>query len=105
MEAIARLTQAGYRTVVDLRSRLEDRGFDEEKVTGKAKMAYTNVEVTPDTLTQSKVLFFLMMLREAELGACDFEFPPLRTARERAREGARCSWHFASLTNFFRKYW
>ena len=58
--------KAGYRTVFDLRSRIEDRGFDEEKVTGKAKMAYTNVEVTPDTLTQSKVLFFLMMLREAE---------------------------------------
>ena len=52
--------------MIDLRSRDEDRGFDEEKVTGKAKMAYTNVEVTPDTLTQSKVLFFLMMLREAE---------------------------------------
>ena len=58
--------KAGYRTVLDLRSRIEERGFDEEKVTGKAKMAYTNVEVTPDTLTQSKVLFFLMMLREAE---------------------------------------
>lgn len=58
--------KAGYRTVFDLRSQIEDRGFDEEKVTGKAKMAYTNVEVTPDTLTQSKVLFFLMMLREAE---------------------------------------
>lgn len=58
--------KAGYRTVFDLRSRIEDRGFDEEKVAGKAKMAYTNVEVTPDTLTQSKVLFFLMMLREAE---------------------------------------
>ena len=58
--------KAGYRTVFDLRSRLEDRGFDEEKVAGKAKMAYTNVEVTPDALTQSKVLYFLMMLREAE---------------------------------------
>jgi uncharacterized protein (TIGR01244 family) len=58
--------KAGYRTVFDLRSRLEDRGFDEEKVAGKAKMAYTNVEVTPDNLNQSKVLFFLMMLREAE---------------------------------------
>src|SRR5689334_7497635 len=46
--------KAGYRTVLDLRSRIEERGFDEEKVTGKAKMAYTNVEVTPDTLTQSK---------------------------------------------------
>ncbi len=58
--------KAGFHTVFDLRSRVEDRGFDEEKVTGKAKMAYTNVEVTPDALTQSKVLFFLMMLREAE---------------------------------------
>ncbi|HEX3128712.1 MAG TPA: sulfur transferase domain-containing protein [Thermoanaerobaculia bacterium] len=58
--------KAGYHTVIDLRSRDENRGFDEEKVAGKAKMAYTNVEVTPDTLTQSKVLFFLMMLREAE---------------------------------------
>jgi uncharacterized protein (TIGR01244 family) len=58
--------KAGYRTVFDLRSRIEDRGFDEEKVAGKAKLAYTNVEVTPDALTQSKVLYFLMMLREAE---------------------------------------
>lgn len=58
--------KAGYRTVFDLRSRIEDRGFDEEKVAGKAKMAYTNVEVMPDSLTQSKVLYFLMMLREAE---------------------------------------
>lgn len=58
--------KAGYRTVIDLRSRLEDRGFDEEKAAGKAKLAYTNVEVTPDTLTQSKVHYFLMMLREAE---------------------------------------
>jgi uncharacterized protein (TIGR01244 family) len=58
--------KAGYRTVLDLRSRVEDRGFNEEKATGKAKMAYTNVEVTPDSLTISKVHFFLMMLREAE---------------------------------------
>jgi uncharacterized protein (TIGR01244 family) len=58
--------KAGYRTVIDLRSRLEDRGFDEEKAAGKAKLEYTNVEVTPDTLTQSKIHYFLMMLREAE---------------------------------------
>jgi uncharacterized protein (TIGR01244 family) len=58
--------KAGYRTVLDLRSRLEDRGFDEEKAAGKAKMVYTNVEVTPDNLTISKVHYFLMMLREAE---------------------------------------
>lgn len=58
--------KAGYRTVIDLRSPIEDRGFNEEKAAGKAKMAYTNVEVTPEALTQSKVLFFLMMLREAE---------------------------------------
>lgn len=58
--------KAGYHTVLDLRSRVEDRGFNEEKTVRKAKMAYTNVEVTPDTLTQSKVLYFLMMLREAE---------------------------------------
>lgn len=58
--------KAGYHTVIDLRSQVEDRGFNEEKAAGKAKIAYTNVEVTPDTLTESKVLFFLMMLREAE---------------------------------------
>jgi uncharacterized protein (TIGR01244 family) len=58
--------KAGYHTVLDLRSRAEDRGFNEEKTVLKAKIAYTNVEVTPDTLTQSKVLYFLMMLRQAE---------------------------------------
>ena len=58
--------KAGYRSVIDLRGQGEDRGFDEEKATRKAKLAYSNIEVTPDTLSQSKVLYFLMVAREAE---------------------------------------
>lgn len=60
------LAKAGYHTVIDLRTREEERGFNEEKTALKADLAYHNIEVDPDTLNQSKVLYFLMVAREAE---------------------------------------
>jgi uncharacterized protein (TIGR01244 family) len=60
------MAKAGYRTVIDLRPLAEDRGFDEEKAVRKAKMEYTNIGVTPDSLDASTVKYFLTVLSNAE---------------------------------------
>ena len=58
--------KAGYKTVIDLRPLSEDRGFEEEKAARKAKLEYTNIGVTPDTLDASTVKYFLTVLSNAE---------------------------------------
>ena len=58
--------KAGYQTVIDLRPPIEDRGFDEEKAARKAKLEYTNIAVSPDTLDASTIKYFLTMLSNAE---------------------------------------
>ena len=58
--------KAGYRTVIDLRPLAEDHGFDEEKAARKAKLEYTNIAVTPDTLDTSTIKYFLTVLSNAE---------------------------------------
>lgn len=58
--------KAGYKTVIDLRPAVEDRGFDEEKAARKAKLEYTNIAVSPDTLDASTIKYFLTVLSNAE---------------------------------------
>ena len=58
--------KAGYKTVIDLRPAAEDRGFEEEKAARKAKLEYTNIAVTPDTLDASTIKYFLTVLSNAE---------------------------------------
>lgn len=58
--------RAGYRTVIDLRPLAEDHGFDEEKAARKAKLEYTNIAVTPDTLDAPTIKYFLTVLSNAE---------------------------------------
>jgi uncharacterized protein (TIGR01244 family) len=58
--------KAGYKTVIDLRPLTEDRGFDEEKATRKAKMEYANIGVNPDTLDAPSIKYFLTVLSNAE---------------------------------------
>ncbi|MFL6200478.1 MAG: fused DSP-PTPase phosphatase/NAD kinase-like protein, partial [Thermoanaerobaculia bacterium] len=58
--------KAGYQTVIDLRPLAEDHGFDEEKAARKAKLEYTNIAVTPDTLDASTIKYFLTVLSNAE---------------------------------------
>jgi uncharacterized protein (TIGR01244 family) len=58
--------KAGYRTVIDLRPLIEDHGFDEEKAARKAKLEYTNIAVTPDTLDAATIKYFLTVLSNAE---------------------------------------
>jgi uncharacterized protein (TIGR01244 family) len=52
--------------VIDLRPLAEDHGFDEEKAARKAKLEYTNIAVTPDTLDASTIKYFLTVLSNAE---------------------------------------
>lgn len=58
--------KAGYRTVIDLRPLSEDHGFDEEKAARKAKLEYTNIAVSADTLDASTIKYFLTVLSNAE---------------------------------------
>lgn len=58
--------KAGYKTVIDLRPLSEDHGFDEEKAARKAKLEYTNIAVTPDTLDAPTIKYFLTVLSNAE---------------------------------------
>ena len=58
--------KAGSRTVIDLRPLAEDHGFDEEKAARKAKLEYTNIGVSPDTLDASTVKYFMTVLSNAE---------------------------------------
>jgi uncharacterized protein (TIGR01244 family) len=58
--------KGGYKTVIDLRPLSEDRGFDEEKAARKAKLEYSNIAVTPDTLDTSTIKYFMTVLSNAE---------------------------------------
>ena len=58
--------KAGYRTVIDLRLLGEDHGFDEAKAARKAKLEYTNIPVSPDTLDGATIKYFLTVLSNAE---------------------------------------
>jgi uncharacterized protein (TIGR01244 family) len=57
--------KAGYKTVIDLRPLAEDHGFDEEKAARKAKLEYTNIAVTPDTLDAPTIKYFMTVLSNA----------------------------------------
>jgi uncharacterized protein (TIGR01244 family) len=58
--------KAGYKTVIDLREMEEDHGFDEAKTARKAKLEYTNIPVSPETLDGPKIKYFLTVLSNAE---------------------------------------
>jgi uncharacterized protein (TIGR01244 family) len=49
-ENLADVSAAGFRTVLDLRTPDEPRGYDEVAEVAGVGMAYVNVPVTPDTL-------------------------------------------------------
>lgn len=65
-EQLEKLAKAGYKTVVDLRSPGEDRGFDEAAVARELGLAYVNVPVTPSTLDRAVLDRFVESLKKAE---------------------------------------
>ena len=50
---VAAMAKAGYKTIIDLRSEGEDRGFDEPSVVEKAGMRYVAIPVDGDRLKQA----------------------------------------------------
>lgn len=49
-EHLDSMAEAGYRTVLDLRTPEEPRGFDEPEAVREAGMEYVGIPVSPDTL-------------------------------------------------------
>lgn len=51
-EHLTSLAEAGYRTVLDLRTPEEPRGFDEPEAVREAGMEYVGIPVSPETLDE-----------------------------------------------------
>ncbi len=58
--------EGGYRTVIDLRSPEEPRGFDEREAARDIGLTYVNIPVTPATLDQVTIDRFLDAFRKAK---------------------------------------
>ena len=58
--------EGGYRTLIDLRSPEEPRGFDEREAARLIGLTYVNVPVVPATLGQATIDRFLDALRKAQ---------------------------------------
>jgi uncharacterized protein (TIGR01244 family) len=65
-EQLQLLAEEGYKTVIDLRTAEEHRGFDEAEAARENGLAYLNVPVDLQTLDQATVDRFLEAMRKAE---------------------------------------
>ena len=65
-EHLRRLAEAGYKTVVDLRTSEEDRGFDEPEVVRQAGMEYVNIPVGHETIEDETFEQFRQLMKDPE---------------------------------------
>jgi uncharacterized protein (TIGR01244 family) len=65
-EQIQLAAEDGYRTVIDLRTAEESRGYDEPGAAKANGLAYVNIPVTPASLDQATLDKFLETMRKAE---------------------------------------
>ena len=65
-EQIQLLAEDGYKTVIDLRTPEEPRGFDETEAAQENGLTYVNIPVTPATLDQATIDRFLKAMKRAE---------------------------------------
>lgn len=65
-EQVQLAAEEGYRTVIDLRTADEPRGYDEPGAAKANGLAYVNIPVTPATLDQATLDKFLETMRKAE---------------------------------------
>jgi uncharacterized protein (TIGR01244 family) len=65
-EHLSRLAEAGYKTVIDLRTSEEDPGFDEAEVVRRAGMEYTNIPVGHETIEEETFERFRELMRNPE---------------------------------------
>jgi len=65
-EQIQLLAEEGYKTVIDLRTSEEPRGYDEVEAARENGLAYVNIPVTPATLGQATIDRFLEAMERAQ---------------------------------------
>ncbi len=65
-EDLQKLGEAGYKTVLDLRTPAEDRGFDEPDAVRRAGMEYVNLPVSPDALDDDTFDRFREFIKEPD---------------------------------------
>lgn len=65
-EHLRQLAEAGYKTVIDLRTSEEDPGFDEPEVARRAGMEYTNIPVGHETIEEETFEQFRDLMRDPE---------------------------------------
>ena len=65
-EHLRRLAEAGYKTVVDLRTSEEDRGFDEPEVVRQVGMEYVNIPVGHETIEDETFEQFRQLMKDPE---------------------------------------
>lgn len=65
-EHLKRLAEAGYKTVIDLRTSEEDPGFDEVEVVHKAGMEYVNIPVEHETIDEETLERFRELMKDPE---------------------------------------
>jgi uncharacterized protein (TIGR01244 family) len=65
-EQVQLLAEDGYKTILDLRTPAEPRGFDEVEAARQNGLAYVNVPVNPATLDQATIDRFLAAMKKAQ---------------------------------------
>ena len=65
-EQFKRLAEAGYKTVLDLRTSEEDPGYDESSVVQQAGMEYVNIPVGHETIEEETFEWFRELMRDAD---------------------------------------
>lgn len=65
-EHLQALADAGYRTIIDLRTSQEERGYDEPATARHAGMEYINLPVGPESLDGTKIERFRELMNDAD---------------------------------------
>ena len=65
-EQVQLAAEDGYKTILDLRTPAEPRGFDEAEAARQNGLAYVNVPVSPTTLDQATIDRFIAALKKAQ---------------------------------------
>jgi uncharacterized protein (TIGR01244 family) len=65
-EQVQLLAEDGYKTILDLRTPEEPRGFDEVEAARQNGLAYLNVPVNPTALDQATIDRFLAAMKKAQ---------------------------------------
>ena len=65
-EHLQALADAGYRTIIDLRTSQEERGYDEPETARHAGMEYINLPVGPESLDGTKIERFRELMNDAD---------------------------------------